>query len=614
MRDELLHYYERELSFIRRSAGDFAERYPEVASRLSLEANRCEDPHVERLIESFAMLAARIQMRLSDDFADVSEALLGVLYPHYLCPVPSMSIVQLSADPASIPPTGLSVDKNASLYSRPVNDVRCRFRTTQPVTLWPIEVESVEVVTTTALGSELPVEARAALRIRLKTSDGTPFSDVPIDCLRFFLDAESGVLNRIYELFLRDPRGLAIQSGPGTPAFVLPAEFVRPVGFKRDEGMLVYPEESFLGYRLLQEYFSFPEKFMFVELAGLEQHLPRINSDHVDISVLLDETVGEIDLRIAPEQLQLGCTPVINLFEHEADPIRMTHTSVEYPVIPDNRSPHAFEVYSILDVSSTAIGSSDVVRYDPIYRLRHGIGESEATAFWSGSRRQSIRKGDAGTDFYLSLIDENFDPMLPPSEVLHVKALCSNRSLPSRLPFGDPNGDFDLEGYPSVTRVCCLRKPTPPLPPPSGASSRWRIVSHLALNYLSITEDDAHRGSGRAHRGLDALREILKLYDFADSPVTRQRIAGLTSLESRRVVRRMGSGPESGFARGLEVGLTFDSNKYTGTGLFLFASVLEVFLGLYCSINSFNQMVARCQHREGVLKRWPPRAGEKQLL
>jgi type VI secretion system protein ImpG len=610
MREDLLHYFERELTFIRRSVSDFAERYPEVAGRLMIEENRCEDPHVERLIESFAMLAARIQMRLSDDFSDISEALLSVLYPHYLSPIPSMTIVQLNANPGQLPPKGLRVEREASLYSKLVKGVRCRFRTAYPVTLWPVEVESVELVTTTGLGGSVPPTAKSALRIALRSQGKANFAEMGIDHLRFFLDAESGVLHRLHELFLRDPQGIALRSGEGGVVTVLPPESIRPVGFGSDEGMLEYPDESFVGYRLLQEYFAFPDKFMFAELVGLDRHAARMSGQRLDVFVLLSESVGEIDIRVEANNLKLGCVPAINLFKHQADPIRMTHASIEYPVVPDARSPDTFEVYSISDVSSTAMGSAEAVNYDPIYRMRHGAKEGEASAFWSLTRRQSIRKGDNGTDVSISLVDEKLNPMVPPSEVLHIEMLASNRDLPSRLAFGDPNGDFEIAGYPAVKSIRCLRSPSTSLPPPAGASTRWRIISHLALNHLSMAGDEGEDPD----RALNALREILKLYDYADSPITRQRISGLTGLKSRRTVRRVGRGAESGFARGVEVELTFDPSQFTGAGVFVFASVLEAFLGLYCSVNSFSQTVARIARREGVLKRWPPRVGEKQLL
>lgn len=614
MRDELLHYYERELGFIRHTASEFAEKYPEVAGRLLLEPTKCDDPHVERLIESFAMLAARIQMRLNDDFSEVTDALLSVLYPHYLSPIPSMTVVQLDADADAVPSAGLQVERHSLLYSKPVQNVRCRFRTAYPVTLWPIEIEAVDLVTANQLGAPLPPGVRSALRIRLRTLGGASFSELEMRSLRLFLSAESGLVHRLYETFLRAPRGLAVQKAASTPAALLGPECIRPVGFARDEGLLDYPEESFLGYRLLQEYFAFPEKFMFVELAGLDDLPIEVEGDRLELSVLLAESVPEIDLRVGPENLKLGCTPAVNLFEHEADPIRLTHASIEYPVVPDARSPDAYEVYSLLEVSSHVTGRSQVTHYEPIYRLRHGSSSENQGAFWHASRRQSIRRGDAGTELSLSLVDERFDPLTPPAEVLHLRTLCTNRDVPSRLSFGDSAGDFDLEGKPGITRIRCLRNPTMPLRAPVGPGSRWRIVSHLSLNYLSLSET----GNGTASTGnqgaLDALREILRLYDFADSPVTRQRIAGLIRLRSRKIMRRVGSGEASGFARGTEVELEFDADQYTGTGVFLFASVLEGFLGLYASVNAFTQVVARVRQREGVLKQWPPRAGEIQLL
>jgi type VI secretion system protein ImpG len=526
-------------------------------------------------------------------------------------------MVQLEADPdAGDAPEGITVDRDCVLYSRPVNNVRCRFRTAYPVTLWPIEVESVDIVTATQLGIPVPAGVRSALRIRLRTKGEASFSGLSIDRLRFFLDAASGVVHELYEIFLRNPQGIAVQKGPSTPAEFLPASGIRPVGFGRDEGLLEYPEESFIGYRLLQEYFAFPDKFMFVDLVGLDQLSIDADGDHLDVSILLSESAGEIDLRLEPRNLLLGCTPAVNLFRHELDPIRLTHTSIEYPVVPDARSPTAYEVYSIVDASSTVMGSTEIKRYEPIYRLRHGSAGEEVSGFWYAARRQSIRRGDAGTEVFLSLIDDEFKPLVPPTEVLNIEALCTNRDLPSRLSFGDPKGDFDIERQPGISKIGCLRSPTAPMRAPTAPGSRWRVVSHLSLNYLSLTDTDEGDGASSSGetRALDALREILKLYDFVDSPVTRQRIAGLVGLRSRKIVRRVGAGDAAGFARGTQLDLEFDAEHYAGTGVFLFASVLEAFLGLYGSVNAFTQVVARIRQREGVLKQWAPRAGEIQLL
>jgi type VI secretion system protein ImpG len=327
--------------------------------------------------------------------------------------------------------------------------------------------------------------------------------------------------------------------------------------------------------------------------------------------------MATIDVRFTPDNLQLGCVPAVNLFPHRPDPIRLTQHASEYPVVADARSPMAYEVYSIGSLSVTSQERQEAREYVPFYGVQHGRSEEDA-AYWHMVRRESIRKNDPGTDVFVRLVDASFQPTEGTSEVVHIEALCTNRDLPARLPFGDPSGDFQLEGRPEVSRIVCLRKPTAPLRAPMQRDARWRVVSHLALNHLSLSG-----GEGRASDQLDsdgasaslaALREILRVYDFTDSPAMRQRIAGLVGLRSRKVLRRTNGGGTSAFARGLEVELEFDESQYAGSGALLFAMVLEQFLGLYASVNSFVQTVAISRQREEPLKRWAPRAGEIRLL
>lgn len=624
-RDQLLVYYERELRFIRKLAGEFAGRYPEIASRLQLEPTKCEDPHVERLIESFAMLTARIQQRLDDDFSEVSDALLGILYPHYLRPIPSMTIVQLQVDPdVAAVAGGFRVEAHSILHSAPASGVRCQFRTCYPLALYPLAVEEVEIASTTALrGQPIPASARSSLRIRLKTQGGVPFSEIAPDQLRFFLDATSGNIHGLYELFLRDPQGMLVLRGDGVAGdtaargaprgtFLSP-ECIRPVGFGPDEGLLEYPPESFVGYRLLQEYFTFPDKFLFVDLTGLAAVTRHHAGQTLDVHVLLSQTPAQLDTRVEVANLKLGCTPAVNLFPRSVDPIRLSHNTVEYPLIPDSRAQDSFEVHSIQRVTSVTPGTGRTVEYEPFYGVRHGQGRSTGnTAYWHSMRRPSMRKGDSGSEVFISLVDPEFQMLSAPVDVLHVEAICTNRGLPARLPFGSAAGDFRLEGRPGIQKIVALRKPTDPVPAPIANENRWRLVSHLSLNYVSILDSGRTvDGDGRA---LEALRELLGLYDFSDSPVTRQRIAGIVGMHCKRIVRRVGRGAGAGFARGLEAELEFDASQYTGAGVYLFASVLEHFLGLYTSVNSFTQVVARVRQHQGVLKRWAPRAGEATLL
>jgi type VI secretion system protein ImpG len=604
MPDDLLTYYERELSFLRQMGAEFAVKYPKIASRLLLEADKSEDPHVERLIQAFAFLAARVHHKLDDEFPELTDALLGVLYPHYLAPIPSMAMVEFVLDPDQGKlTTAHRIERGATLYSQPVAGSPCRFRTGYPVSLWPIEVASARLDSADRMGPSRG--AAAVIRLELRCQGGTTLPDLGLDQLRFFLHGESSLAYALYELIFNNVvqvqlRSVAGRKGP--EPIVLPPRCLRPVGFGPDEGMLPYTPRSFLGYRLLQEYFSFPEKFLFFDLLELGRAARAGFKEGLEIAIFLDR-MPQLDQPINAGTFRLACTPIINLFEQVAEPIRVSHVQTEYRVIPDVRRQDATEVYGIERVTSTSPYEPEAIEFQPFYSFKHAIDREKQKSFWIGTRRPSPRKGDAGTEVYLSLVDLTFRPSLPAVETLTIHATCTNRDLPGKLPFGGEQGGFELEGAAPLSRIRCLTKPTPTIRPPLRRGAQWRLLSHLSLNYLSLCEG-----------GKDALKEILKLYDIGDSAVIRQQIAGITNVSSRRVVGRPGSMPWNGFCRGIEVTIEFDEEKYVGSGLFLFAAVLEKFLGLYSSLNSFSKLVVTTQQRKEPLKRWPPRAGEQILL
>jgi type VI secretion system protein ImpG len=604
MPDDLLTYYERELAFLRQIGAEFAAKYPKIASRLLLEANKSEDPHVERLIQAFAFLAARVHHKIDDDFPEITDALLGVLYPHYLAPVPSMSIAQFVIDPEQGKLTsGHRIARGTPLYSQPVGGTPCRFRTCYPMTLWPIEVTSARFEEPDRLRPS--PEAVAAIRLELRCLGGVTFGQLELDHLRFYLHGESPLVYGLYELLLNNTCRVQLRA-PGQQSglrpILLPPRCLQPVGFGPDEGMLPYTPRSFLGYRLLQEYFAFPEKFLFFDLCELDHAGRHGFGDRLDILIFLNR-VPRLEQPINASTFRLGCTPIVNLFEQIAEPIRLNHAQIEYRVIPDIRRQSATEVYAIETVTCTSPHLLEPLDIQPFYSFRHASDHERQQAFWHATRKPSQKKGDAGTEVYLSLVDFTFQPTLPPVETLTLHATCTNRDLPGKLPFGGERGDFELEGAAPLSRIRCLKKPTETVRPPLQRGAQWRLISHLALNYLSICEG-----------GREALQEILKLYDFSDSAVLRQQIAGITDVTSRRVVGRPASMPWNGFCRGMEVTIEFDEEKYVGSGVFLFASVLEKFLGLYASLNSFSQMIAISRQREEPIKRWPPRAGEQILL
>lgn len=606
-------FYESELSYIRQLGADFARDRPKIADRLLLdrETGKSTDPHVERIIEAFAFLTARVQLKLHDEFPELTEALLGTLYPHYLAPIPSMAVVQFEVDPARANlPQGHTVDRQSRLYSREVRGTPCRFRTAYPVTLWPIELVQARYQTS-PFGKDIvpPARARQAkamLRLELASAGGASFKELEINRLRFFLSGRDSVVHPLYELLFNHVVQGVVRGGPSNddPASLLAPGAVKPVGFNRDEGLLHYPLRSFLGYRLLTEYFAFSNKFLFFDIEWPPLDRPAL-SDRLEVLLFFDRAVPNLESQVTAETFRLGCTPIVNLFEQDADPIRITHTKTEYQVLPDVRNHSAMEVYSIDAVQSTDLETQQTIDYQPIYAFKHAANSDRRQAFWQMIRRPSVRHNDRGTEVYLSLVDLAFDPRLPPAEVLMVRTTCTNRDLPKDLrTAGGEDWGFQLEAVAPCRRIVPIVAPTAParLPPDEY---RWRLLSHLALNHLSITDADD---------GAAALREVLRVYDYAATAVSRQHIDGIAGVSSRRKVAPISDGLGQGFCRGVEITIEFDEEKYSGSGVFLFASVIERFLGLYASVNSVTRLAARLKQREGYLKQWPFRAGEQSLL
>ena len=613
MRDDLLLYYERELTFLRQMGAEFAAKYPKIASRLVLEPDKCEDPHVERMLEAFAFLAARVHLKIDDEFPEITEALLGILYPHYLRPIPSMSVAQFHVDPDQVTPrTGLKLERGAVLNSRPVNGVPCKFRTGYDVTFWPLDVAAAEWKSPDRLQPVIrSAEAVAAVRLELHCRGDMTFSKLALPSLRFYLSGESNQIHSLYEVLCNNCIQIVVRDPapkPKVQPVYLPGDTLRPVGFGENEGILPYPRRSFLGYRLLQEYFCFPQKFFFIDLTGLDRVCAAGFGGKIEIVLLISQFERSdrrqaLELGVSAKTFRLGCSPIINLFRQTAEPILLDHAHHEYQVIPDVSRRSATEVFEIAEVVSANPQAQEVVRFEPFYAFRHGISRTKTQAFWRAARRPSGLRDDEGTEVFLSLVDLSSRPVQPNVDTLTVRTICSNRDLPSRLPFGNEAGDFELEGALPLKRIVALIKPTDTLRPPLAQDSLWRLVSQLSLNYLSLVED-----------GKEALQEILRLYNFTGSTYSERQIEGLVSVTSRRHFARVVSGDGVAFARGTQVDLEFDEEQFVGGGVYLFAAVLEYFLGLYVSVNSFSQLRVRTRQRKEILRQWPPRAGQKTLL
>ncbi len=611
MADELLPYYEKELAFIRQMGAEFASEHPKIAGRLGINAETIEDPHVSRLIEGFAYLNARIQHKLDDDFPELSDALLEVIFPHYQRPIPSMTIVQFLADNEKLDATHI-LEKNTLLETELFGGETCRFNTIYETQLHPIQLAEASLMGRpfTTPGSANQKGAGGVLKLSFKTfTSEINFADIRPDTIRLYLKGQSQHINPLYELLLNNCQAVVmVKSTTDSQPVRLPSNIIKHVGFTVDEGLLPYPDTSFMGYRLLTEYFAFPEKFMFIDLQGFADSIPADAADTLEFYIYLDNSDVELEHNISANTFQLGCSPAVNLFAQKTDPIKLDHRTIEYQIVPDARRPAGFEVYSVNKViASTSSGFKE--EYIPLYGINHEKQDSENHAYWITERKNSKMGAylrDDGTDVFLKLIDLYFNPNIPEDRTLTLETICSNRDQPAKLPFSADQPALQcVDSSPPCKKISCLTQPSVTVRASMRNNARWRLISHLSLNHLSLT------GGGDA---TNALKEILRLYDFKDSSINRAQIESISQVSTRPISAPLPIDGRATICRGIEINIELNNSQLSGNSSYLFATILEHFFALYSSINSFTRVLVKLKHKEGYLKKCPPRAGEKILL
>ncbi len=603
--DDLLVHYERELAYLRHQGADFARLYPKVAARLDFSGGESADPHIERLLESFAFLTARLQRQIDNEFVELPAALLEALYPHLVSPLPSMAIARFDVDAAQARVAGgFTIPARTPLYADATGTdggrLTCRFQTAYAVELWPIAVAGAAVMSPGEFRflDDSP-QVAAVLRLRLACLGQPSLADLAPPRLRFHIAADATVAGALYELLVNNVRDIAVlPEGANAPSAMLPAAAIRPVGFARDEGLLPYPAQAHLGYRLIQEYFAFPEKFLFFDV----DPLPALGGGRTADLLFLLDTAPQQRMQLEADSVVLGCAPIINLFPKTSEPIAVDQTRLEYPLLPDARFERSTEIHSILKVVAASPYTDDSKVFYPFYSYTHDMMRDRQNAFWIARRQPTMRADLPGTEILISFVDLNLRPTRPAAQTVFAHTLATNRGVAEQIPAG---ALLSIEIDAPLQSVATLAKPTRQLAPPMRGQTLWRLASHLSLNHLSLVGGE---------ESLIALREILRLYSFAATESSERQIAGVRSLSSRAVVRRMGGEAWRGFCRGIEVMLEFDESLYVGTSAFLLSAVLSRFLALHAAVDSFTQLVARSRQREGIWRIWPAMAGEKIVL
>ncbi len=624
MDERLLDHYNNELRHLREMAGEFAREFPKIAGRLALDKDAkeiCPDPYVERLLEGFAFLAARIHLKLDAEFPRFTQALLETVYPHYLSPIPSMAIIRFDPDEHDAAlADGIPIPRGTLLRSNIGKGERtaCTFQTGHEVRLLPLRIAQARYFTRDTVELNLPPElqAKAAIRIRLQATAGVPFGKMKLDPVTFFIRGADELPSLIYEQIFARKSALVLQSVAerGKTLATLPASSIRRVGFSNKEALLSLSPRSFEGYRLLREYFAFPQRFLFFEISGCGEALKSCQGDQLDLVILLKEQETRLEGRIDQSSLELFCAPAINLFSKVLDRISLSDRFSEFHVVPDRNRPLDFEVQELESVTGYGAVSGEEQEFRPFYLAKDA--DVAAGTFYTTQRvprvltakeKQFGRKsGYSGTEVYLSLVDANSAPYRTDLREIGIRALCTNRHLPIQMAVGVGQTDFTMDLAAPVTAIRCISGPT--LPRPSQAEGRfsWRLISHLSLNYLSLLDT---KGDG----GASALREILRLYVDANDRQVAKQIEGLLSVKSNPIVRRVKTPGPITFARGLEITLTFDEMAFEGTGVFVLGGVLEQFFAKYVSLNSFTETIIRTQQR-GEIMRWPAQVGKRQIL
>jgi type VI secretion system protein ImpG len=618
-----LRLYNEELQYIREMSGEFAAEFPKIAGRLALDREGkevCADPFVERLLEGFAFLTARVRRKFDAEFPRFTQALLETIYPHYLCPTPSMLVARVApelSDGALL--TGHTVPRGTMLRARLGKNERtaCEFRTGHEVTLWPLVLSEAQYYTrdlgTLGLPGDLP--ARAALRLRFDiTAGGNAAALRALPHLDLYLRGQDELPVRIYEQMIgRQCGGVVRLIEPGRVPTVrrLPGPVSHRLGFDEEHALLPPSPRTFEGYRLLQEYMAFPQRFLFVRLKGLGAALEGSKSTSFEVVLLFNHADPQLDGRIDRGSFDLFCTPAINLIRRRADRIALDARVHEHQVITDRTRPLDFEVYRLERVVGIGAKSEEQQEFFPFYGSR--AGGTTGGAYYSTHRvvrtlsQQEKRFGRTtsytGSELYLSLVDSQAAPYPTDLRQLSLEVLVTNRHLP--LSMGDPV-EFSPEGGGPIQSVRCVTGPTPPRPSFIDGSIMWRLISHLSLNHLSL------EGGGEGDRPV-AFRELLRLYaDISDRSIMKQ-IDGVQTVRVRPVVRRVESiGPVT-FVRGSEVTLHLDEAAFEGAGVFLFGAVIERFLARYASINSFTETVVASPQR-GEIMRWPIQTGTRPPL
>jgi type VI secretion system protein ImpG len=621
MDPRMLDYYNRELAYVREQGAEFAEQFPKVAARLGMRGVEVADPYVERLLEGFAFMSARIQLKMDAEFPRFSQRLMEVVYPGYLAPTPAMGIAQFQPSKSEGgSPDGFLLPRHSRMRARlPAQEqTACEFRTAHDVTLWPLQLVRAKL---TAAPPDLPIAGyrwgapiRGALRLSFETTGQIEVSALKLDSLPIFIQGPVDTASKLQELIHTHCIGALVHAGGLPIRGLVPyqADVVRPEGFDTNQSILPLDSRAFDGHRLLHEYFAFPERYRFFSVNQLQRALRQISGTKFEIVLLLKQANAVLEPIIDVANFALHCSPVVNLFERTSDRIPVTSTRFEYHAVIDRARPLDFEIHSINRVTGHQSDSDRELLFHPFYAAAD-VDHRGAGAYFSVrreprllsevSRRHGPRTGYIGSECFLSLVDAKEAPFSSDLRQVTVSALCTNRDLSLLTPLGNAGTDLTLLSSAPIDDIKFLVSPTRPSPALAEREITWRLISHLSLNYLTLTDVNAEQGAS-------ALRELLELYARLGAPGADAQVSAVQRLRVRPIDRRVPNRGPIVFGRGVSFDLELDETAFAGVSPWLFGAVVEQFFTRHVGVNSFTELTLRSLQR-GAIHTWAPRIGRR---
>lgn len=593
--NRLISYYQKELAFLKNHGKAFAEQYPKIARRLGFNDGTSEDPHVERLLESFALLTSRIHQRLDDDMPELTEALLTSVAPQFLRSKPSTCIVEIEPDRNHSSITEKSIiPAGVPLYTRKITDAVCNFQTIYPVTLLPLNIEKANIFFSDD-------DLLWHLGMKFKVWSG---GKVEGEHLRLFLHGQSNIVNIIYTLMCSEVNKITLsQEGK---IYELRKSDISTVGFEQSDLFIMDDPRVAPIHTLLQNYFFFPNMFHFIDLKLPYEFNAKGNSvfdveitfNRMHLTHMLEKLVKTIDAQF----FRLNCTPAVNIFSQRAEPIALSENTAEYPIIVDHRKRHAISVWAINNVSIQRKQGDTVITMpvQPLLGIDYSRNEGACDIFW-----QSFIRGSGNTtnpySMFIAFSDRNnSNSKLSTLDLISINLSCTNHNLPNLMVNGHPEGDFESDLPIPALKIRALSKPTRSVAPPVKGEMLWRLVSLLSLNYTLIN----------GHEGAKVLREQLKLYNWNDNPSITKMINLISCVDIEPIVLRIIKNDPQSLARGISITLTFSDEALNEPEYFLMCCFIERYLALHAPVNSFTKVRTKIEHEEHTLRHWPVRAGK----